>query len=58
MSCIGFHSKLPLPAGDSFFNPRGSVHSLAAAPGPDGGMAVSSRIVDKGAPIATPGALG
>src|SRR5882762_7318496 len=29
-----------LKAGDSFFNPRGAVHSVVAAPGPDGGMAV------------------
>ena len=43
-----------LKVGDSFFNPRGAVHSLAAAPGPDGGMAVSSWIVDKGVPMATP----
>ena len=43
-----------LKAGESFFNPRGAVHSLAVAPGSDGGMAVSSWIVDKGAPIATP----
>jgi quercetin dioxygenase-like cupin family protein len=43
-----------LKPGDSFFNPRGAVHSLAAAPGPDGGMAESVWIVDKGAPIATP----
>jgi quercetin dioxygenase-like cupin family protein len=43
-----------LKAGDSFFNPRGAVHSLAAAPGADGGMAVSTWIVDKGVPIATP----
>lgn len=43
-----------LKAGDSFFNPRGAVHSLAAAPGSDGGMAVSTWIVDKGQPIATP----
>ena len=43
-----------LKAGDSFFNPRGAVHSLAAAPGGDGGTAVSTWIVDKGAPIATP----
>jgi quercetin dioxygenase-like cupin family protein len=43
-----------LKAGDSFFNPRGAVHSLAVAPGPDGGMAVSSWIVDKGQPLATP----
>jgi quercetin dioxygenase-like cupin family protein len=43
-----------LKAGDSFFNPRGAVHSLVAAPGPDGGMAVSSWIIDKGQPLATP----
>jgi quercetin dioxygenase-like cupin family protein len=43
-----------LKAGDSFFNPRGAVHSLAAAPGPDGGMAESVWIVDKGVPMATP----
>jgi quercetin dioxygenase-like cupin family protein len=44
----------PLKAGDSFFNPRGAVHSLMAAPGSDGGMAVSAWIVDKGEPMATP----
>jgi quercetin dioxygenase-like cupin family protein len=43
-----------LKAGDSFFNPRGAVHSLAVAPGPDGGMAVSAWIVEKGEPLATP----
>lgn len=43
----------PLKAGDSFFNPRGAVHSVVAA-GPDGGTAVSSWIVDKGQPLATP----
>jgi quercetin dioxygenase-like cupin family protein len=43
-----------LKAGDSFFNPRGAVHSLAVAPGADGGMALSTWIVDKGAPLATP----
>jgi quercetin dioxygenase-like cupin family protein len=43
-----------LKAGDSFFNPRGAVHSLAAAPGSDGGTAVSTWIVDKGQPMATP----
>ena len=43
-----------LKAGDSFFNPRGAVHSLAVAPGSDGGMAVSTWIVDKGVPMATP----
>jgi len=43
-----------LKAGDSFFNPRGAIHSLVLAPGSDGGMAVSSWIVDKGEPMATP----
>jgi quercetin dioxygenase-like cupin family protein len=43
-----------LKAGDSFFNPRGAIHSLMVAPGSDGGMAVSAWIVDKGAPMATP----
>ena len=43
-----------LKAGDSFFNPRGAVHSLVAAPGPDGGMGVSAWIVDKGVPLVTP----
>jgi quercetin dioxygenase-like cupin family protein len=44
----------PLKAGDSFFNPRGTVHSLVAAPGGDGGTAVSTWIIDKGQPLATP----
>lgn len=43
-----------LKAGDSFFNPRGAVHSLGVAPGQKGGMAVSTWIVDKGEPLATP----
>jgi quercetin dioxygenase-like cupin family protein len=43
-----------LKAGDSFFNPRGSVHSVAAAPGSDGATAVSAWIIDKGQPLATP----
>jgi len=43
-----------LKAGDSFFNPRGAVHSLAAAPGDDGGTVVSAWIIDKGQPLATP----
>ena len=42
-----------LKAGDTFFNARGAVHSLAAAPGGEGGMAVSTWIVDKGQPLAT-----
>jgi quercetin dioxygenase-like cupin family protein len=43
-----------LKAGDTFFNERGAIHSLIAAPGGDGGTAVSTWIVDKGVPIATP----
>lgn len=43
-----------LKAGDSFFNPRGAVHSLAAAPGSHGGTEVSTWIVDKGVPMSTP----
>jgi quercetin dioxygenase-like cupin family protein len=42
-----------LKVGDSFFNPRGAIHSLGAAPGGDGGTAVSTWIVDKGQPLAT-----
>ncbi len=43
-----------LKAGDSFFNPRGAVHSVLAAPDGDGGTAVSTWIIDKGQPLATP----
>ena len=43
-----------LKAGDHFFNPRGAVHSLAAAPGGDGGVALSTWIIDKGKPLAEP----
>jgi quercetin dioxygenase-like cupin family protein len=39
-------------AGASFFNTRGVVHSVVA--GPDGATVVSTWIVDKGAPLATP----
>jgi quercetin dioxygenase-like cupin family protein len=41
-----------LKAGDHFFNLRGTVHSMIAAPGTGGGMAVSSWIIDKGKPLA------
>ncbi|MGA2397126.1 MAG: cupin domain-containing protein [Steroidobacteraceae bacterium] len=41
-----------LNAGDSFFNPRGAVHSLAAVS--SDGVAASAWIIDKGAPLATP----
>jgi len=43
----------PLKPGDTFFIPRGVVHSLVTAPGSDG-SAVSTWIVDKGKPLATP----
>src|SRR3981189_843638 len=33
-----------LKAGDSFFNPRGAVHSLVAAPGGDGGTGGAALI--------------
>ncbi len=39
--------------GDSFFNARGVVHSLAAAPRSEGGTALSTWIVDKDKPLAT-----
>jgi quercetin dioxygenase-like cupin family protein len=42
-----------LKAGDSFFNPRGAVHSIAATDASEG-MAISTWIVDKGKPLATP----
>jgi len=41
-----------LKAGDSFFNPRGSVHSVVG--GEDGATAFSTWIVDKGKPLAEP----
>ena len=41
-----------LKAGESFFNPRGAVHSLTATS--SDGAAVSSWIIDKGSPLATP----
>src|SRR5580700_10917571 len=40
-----------LKAGDSFFNPRGAVHSLEAAPGSQGGTAYSTWVVDKDKPL-------
>ncbi|AIF45933.1 hypothetical protein HY57_00950 [Dyella japonica A8] len=43
-----------LKAGDHFFNPRGAVHNLVAAPDGDGGVALSTWIVDKGKPLAEP----
>jgi len=42
-----------LKTGDTFFNARGVVHSLAAPDG-EGGTALSTWIVDKGEPLATP----
>lgn len=41
-----------LNTGESFFNARGAVHSVVA--GPDGAIVVSTWIVDKGSPLATP----
>jgi quercetin dioxygenase-like cupin family protein len=43
-----------LHAGDSFLNVRGAVHSVAADALAEGGTAVSTWIVDKDAPMATP----
>jgi len=40
-----------LKAGDSFFNPRGAVHSMEAAPGSQGGTAYSTWVVDKDKPL-------
>ena len=42
-----------LKAGDSFFNPSGSVHSVVAADSGDS-VVISTWIVDKGKPMATP----
>ena len=39
-------------AGESFFNARGAVHSVVA--GSEGASVVSTWIVDKGVPLATP----
>ena len=41
-----------LKAGDGFFNPRGSVHSVVA--GPEGATVVATWIVDKDVPMASP----
>jgi quercetin dioxygenase-like cupin family protein len=41
-----------LKAGDAFFNPRGSVHSVVA--GPEGATVVSTWIVDKDVPMSSP----
>ncbi|WP_250622851.1 dimethylsulfonioproprionate lyase family protein [Pinirhizobacter soli] len=43
-----------LHAGDHFFNPGGMVHELLAGPGDEGGSEVSTWVVDKGKPMATP----
>jgi quercetin dioxygenase-like cupin family protein len=42
-----------LKAGDSFFNPRGSVHSIVSADSGDSTV-ISTWIVDKGKPVSTP----
>ena len=41
-----------LKAGDSFFNPRGSAHSIVG--GADGATVFSTWIVDKGKPLVEP----
>jgi quercetin dioxygenase-like cupin family protein len=43
-----------LKPGDSFFNPRGAIHSVMAPADGDGATAVSTWIIDKGQPLATP----
>ncbi|MDB5986069.1 MAG: hypothetical protein JWR16_1122 [Nevskia sp.] len=43
-----------LKAGDHFFNPKGAVHSLVAAPDGAGGTALSAWIIDKDKPLAEP----
>jgi quercetin dioxygenase-like cupin family protein len=43
-----------LHAGESFFNPRGAIHSITPAPGSGEVTAVSAWIIDKGQPLATP----
>ncbi|MGD0493055.1 MAG: cupin domain-containing protein [Steroidobacteraceae bacterium] len=43
-----------LKTGDTFFNARGVIHNLATVPGGEGGMALSTWIIDKGEPLATP----
>ena len=43
-----------LKPGDFFFIPRGTVHSLAALQDGEGGLALSTWIVDKDKPLATP----
>jgi quercetin dioxygenase-like cupin family protein len=43
-----------LKAGDSFFNPRGAVHSLTATTDGEGAVVFSTWIVDKGKPLVVP----
>ena len=43
-----------LKAGDHFFNPRGSAHSVVEPADGPGGTVLSVWIVDKGKPLATP----
>lgn len=43
-----------LKAGDYFFNAKGAIHMLQAAPDADGGAVVSTWVVDKGKPLADP----
>ena len=48
------HPDKTLKAGDHFFNPRGSAHSVVEPPDGPGGTVLSVWIVDKGRPLATP----
>jgi len=43
-----------LQTGESFYNARGAVHSIAAPADGDGAVGVSAWIIDKGQPLATP----
>jgi quercetin dioxygenase-like cupin family protein len=43
-----------IKAGESFFNPRGAVHSVVVLAAGEGGTVVSNWIIDKGQPLATP----
>ena len=43
-----------LKIGETFFIARGVVHSLATVPGDEGGTALSTWIIDKGQPLASP----
>src|SRR5277367_4726568 len=65
-TAIGFHTHpgdecgyvlkgpLVLKIKETFFIARGVVHSLATVPGDEGGTALSTWIIDKGQPLASP----